>query len=126
VLDDVPFQLPVGMWFMHDGATPHFSRITLQYLNDHFPRKWIECNGPVAWPPRSPDLNPFEFYLWGQFKIAVHSTPVTKVDGLWERIVDTFDAVRNRSGQLERVRESVMRRLNGCVAANGERFERLM
>jgi hypothetical protein len=35
VLDYVPFQLPVGMWFMHDGAPPHFSRIVRQYLNDH-------------------------------------------------------------------------------------------
>jgi hypothetical protein len=35
-------------------------------------------------------------------------TPVTNVDELWERIVATFDAVRNRPGQLERVRESMM------------------
>jgi hypothetical protein len=56
VLDDVPLQLPEGMWFMHDGAPPHFSRIARQYLNDHFPGKWIGRNGPVAWPPRSPDL----------------------------------------------------------------------
>jgi len=27
VLDDVPLQLRVGIWFMHDGAPPHFSRI---------------------------------------------------------------------------------------------------
>jgi len=31
-----------------------------------------------------------------------------------------------RIGQLERVRESMMRRLNGCVAANGQNFEYLM
>jgi hypothetical protein len=29
VLDDVPLQLRVDMWFMHDGAPPHFSRIAL-------------------------------------------------------------------------------------------------
>jgi hypothetical protein len=28
--------------------------------------------------------------------------------------------------QLERVRESMMRRLNGCVAALGQHFEHLM
>jgi len=27
VLDDVPLQLRVGMWFKHDGVAPHFSRI---------------------------------------------------------------------------------------------------
>lgn len=50
VLDDVPLKLRVGMWFMHDGAPPHFSRIARQYLNDHFPGKWIGRNGPVECP----------------------------------------------------------------------------
>jgi hypothetical protein len=97
VLDDVPFTLRVGMWFMHDGVPPHFSRIARQYLDDHFPGKWIGSNGPVAWPPRSPDLG-------GHIKNEVYSTPVTNVDELWERIVAAFDAIRNRPGQLERVR----------------------
>jgi len=30
VLDEVSLQLRVGMWFMHDGAAPHFSRIVLK------------------------------------------------------------------------------------------------
>jgi len=80
---------------MHDGAPPHFSRIARQYLNDHFPGKWIGRNGPVAWPPRSPDLNPIDLYLWGHVKNKVYSTPVTNVNELWERIVATFDAIRN-------------------------------
>jgi len=86
VLDDVPLRLLVGMWFMHDGAPPHFSRIARQYLNDHFPGKWIGCNGPVALPPRSPDLNPIDFHIWGHVKDEVYSTPITNVDELWERI----------------------------------------
>jgi len=61
----------------------HFSLITRQYLNDHFPGKWIGRNGPVEWPPRSPDLNPIDFYLWGHVKSEVFSTPVTNVDELW-------------------------------------------
>jgi hypothetical protein len=50
VLNDVPLQLRVAIWFMHDGAPPHFSRIARHYLNDHFPGKWIGRNGPVVWP----------------------------------------------------------------------------
>ena len=104
----------------------HFRIIARQYLNDHFPGKWIGRNGSVEWPPRSPDLNPIDFYHWGHVKSEVYSTPVTNVDELWERIVATFGAIRNRPGQLERVRESMMRRLNVCVAANGQHFEQLM
>jgi len=126
VLDDVPLHLRVDMWFMHDGAAPHFSHIARQYLNDHFPGKWIGSNGPVGWPSRSPNLNPIDFYLWGHVKSEVCCTLVTNVDVLWERIVATFGAIRNRPGQLECVRESMMRRLNGCVAANGQHSEHLM
>ena len=107
---------------MRDGAPPHFSRIARQYLNDHFPGKWIGRNGPVEWPPRSLDLNTIDFYLWDHVKSEVYCTPITSVDELWERIVATFDAIRNRPGRLERVREFMMRRLNGCVAANGQHF----
>jgi len=107
---------------MHDGAPPHFSRIARHYLNDNFPGKWIGRTGP----PRSPDLNPIDFYFWAHVKSEVYSTPVTNIDELRERILATFGAIRNRPGQLERVRESMMRRLKGCVAANGQHFEHLM
>jgi hypothetical protein len=120
VLDDFPLQLTVGMWFIHDGT--HFSGIARQYLNDHLSGKWIGRNGPVAWPPRSPDLNPIDFYLWGHVKNYVRSTPVTNVDELWERILATFDTIRKRPSLLECVRESMTRRLNGCVAANDQHF----
>ena len=77
-------------------------------------------------PPHSLDLNAIDFHVWGHVKNEVYSTTVNNVDELWERIVATFDAIRNRPDQLERVRESMMRRLNGCVAANGQHFEHLM
>ena len=52
---------------MHDGAPPHFSQVVGQFLNQHFANKWIGREDPVAWPARSPDLNPFS--LVGTFKI---------------------------------------------------------
>ena len=55
-----------------------------------------------------------------------HATQEANVQELRERIVATFDAIRNQPGQLERIRESMMRHLNGCVAANGQHFEHLM
>jgi len=111
---------------MHDGAPPHSSCISHHYLKDHFPGKWIGRNGPVAWPPRSSNLSLIDFYLWGHVKNEVYSTPITNVDELWERIVVTFDTIRNRPGQLESVRESMMRHLNGCVETNGQHFEHLV
>jgi len=74
VLDDVPLQLPVGMWFMHDGAPPHFSRIARQCLNDHFPGKWIWRNVPVAWPlvPRISIISISTFGATLKMKFTAH------------------------------------------------------
>jgi len=111
---------------MHDGTLQNFGRIARQYLNEPIPEKWIGPNGPVAWPPRSPDLNPKDFYLSGHVKIEIYSTSVTIFDELSESIVAAFDIIRNQPVQLELVRESMMRRLNGYAAANGQHFEHLM
>ena len=31
------------------------------YLNECFPNRWLGRGGPVAWPPRSPDLTPLDY-----------------------------------------------------------------
>ena len=32
--------------------------------NHTMPCGWIRRAAPIAWPPRSPDLTPFDFFLW--------------------------------------------------------------
>ena len=75
LLQDVDLQTRIYLWFMHDGAPPHFNRIAHQYLNDHFPGRWVRRNGPVAWPAHSLDLNPIDFYLWGHVNLSLLHTP---------------------------------------------------
>ena len=66
------------------------------------------------------------YIFFFNFALPIHNTICPYYSELWERIVATFGAIRNRPGQLERVTEFMMRRLNGCVAANGQHFEHLM
>ena len=61
ISEQVPVDIRLCTRFMHDGA-PHFSRVARQFLNQHFANKWIGRGGPVAWPARSPDLNPLDFH----------------------------------------------------------------
>lgn len=51
LLEDVPYETRRTMWFMHDGAPPHFRIVVRSYLNAAYPNRWIGRNGPVAWPP---------------------------------------------------------------------------
>ena len=44
-------------------------------------------------PPRSPDLNPFHFYLWGHLKTPVYSSPIENEETIHQGIfvpVKTF------------------------------------
>ena len=56
--------------FQQDGAPPH-------YLGEvrGFPGRWIVRAAPIAWPPRSPDLTPMDFFLWGFVKDQVFVPP---------------------------------------------------
>ncbi|KAJ8948842.1 hypothetical protein NQ318_013494, partial [Aromia moschata] len=56
LLEDVQLTLRENMWFMQDGALPHFALPVHQYLHEHFPHRWIGRGNKFVWPPRSPDL----------------------------------------------------------------------
>ena len=51
--------------FQQDGAPPHWGLIVRDFLNETFPNRWIGRNCPTPWPPRSPDITPLDFFLWG-------------------------------------------------------------
>jgi len=37
---------------------------------------WIGQGRPMYWPPRSPDLTPKDFFLWGHIKALIYTSPV--------------------------------------------------
>ena len=56
--------------YQQDGAPSHFHRDVHEYLHAKIPRRWIgrvsKNDSPLLlWPPRSPDLTPCDFFLWG-------------------------------------------------------------
>ncbi|GFU62268.1 transposase [Trichonephila clavipes] len=53
------------LWFQQDGATCHTARATIDLLKDTFGGRLISRFGPVNWPPRSCDLTPLNYFLWG-------------------------------------------------------------
>ncbi len=46
-----------------------------RFLDSEFHYNWIGCGGSVAWPARSPDLNPLNYLFWGFAKDKVYTTP---------------------------------------------------
>ena len=58
--------------FMQDGAPPHICLCVKDVLKNHFSEeRIISRHFRNLWPPRSPDLNPCDFWLWGYLKQCV-------------------------------------------------------
>ena len=49
--------------FQIDGAHVHWGLNVRAFLNATFPERWIGRDGPTPWPPRSPDINPLDFFV---------------------------------------------------------------
>lgn len=67
-----------NVYFQQDGAPAHYAVLTRQYLDFVFPNRWIGRLGPMAWPPRSPDLTPLDFFYGGISRIKLFE-PLLKI-----------------------------------------------
>ena len=74
------------VWFQQDGATCHSANATMVLLNEKFPGRIISRNSEVNWSPRSCDLTPLDFFLWGYLKSNVYANKPTTVQQLKDEI----------------------------------------
>lgn len=126
LMDDVSYQQRLQMWFMHDGAPAHFHRNVREHLTLTFGDHWIGRGGPTPWPSRSPDFNPLDFWLWGHLKTIVYATPVNDVQTLQDRVFNACRNIQQQPGVFQRVRDSLRRRAEGCIAMDGRHIEHLL
>lgn len=122
-LDDLPLETLRNMWWQQDGCPAHWGRIVREHLDEQFPGRWIGRGGPVAWPPRSPDLTPPDFFLWGAMERLVYETPVPSEQDLVARVVMAAETIRQQEGVFARMRASWQVRIQRCIEANGQHFE---
>jgi Helix-turn-helix domain (DUF4817) len=123
LLDDLPLNIRRRLWLQHDGAPAHTTREVIALLNRGYPNKWIGRGGPVAWPARSPDLTPLDFFFWGQMKTYVYETPVNTELELVARIVAAAEDIKDKHATLASVSSSIKTRCRARVAENGGHFE---
>jgi hypothetical protein len=85
------------------GAPPHFSRYTsiMEILTGTFPGRWIGKGESGLWPPRSPDLTPLDFSVWGCVKNYFY------VHKIWD--------LNNLNAGIREAAEQVARDMLQCV-----------
>jgi hypothetical protein len=111
-------------WIQLDGASVHAAYNVRAWLDTRFPGRWIGRGGPVQWPPRSPDLNPLDFYLWGYLKHVVYANRPENLNSLKNAIAATCAAIPHEV--LHKVCSCWVNRLHLCVAERGQHFEHLL
>ncbi|GFX78011.1 aquaporin-10 [Trichonephila clavipes] len=105
------------LWFQQDGATCHTARATIDLLKDTFGDRLISRFGPVNWPPRSCDLTPLDYFLWGYVKSLVYADKPQTLDHLEDNIRRVIADIRPQ--MLEKVIENWTSRLDYIRANRG-------
>ena len=73
---------------MQDEATAHTTRCLRNVIQANFSdERVITRTFPIAWPGRSPDFNPCDFWPWGYLKDCVYQGHVTNLADLKSSIV---------------------------------------
>ncbi|GFU15376.1 uncharacterized protein TNCV_1045791 [Trichonephila clavipes] len=79
-------------------------------LKDTFGDRLISRFGPVNWPPRSCDLTPLDYFLWGYVKSMVYADKPQTLDHLEDNIRLVIADIRPQ--MLEKVIENWTSRLD--------------
>lgn len=124
LLEDIPLQVRADIIFQQDGAPAHFSRRAREFLNAHYPDRWIGRGGPINWPARSPDLNVLDYFLWGHLKDLVeHRRDGTEAE-MREAIFAAFNTIVPE--MVYRATRDIVRRAELCIQERGRHFEQFL
>ncbi|GFW74681.1 uncharacterized protein TNCV_962561 [Trichonephila clavipes] len=112
------------LWFQQDGATCHTARATIDLLKDTFGDRLISRFGPVNWPPRSCDLTPLDYFLWGYVKSLVYADKPQTLDHLEDNIRRVIADIRPQ--MLEKVIENWTSRLDYIRASRSSHMPEII
>lgn len=108
-------------YFQQDGATAHTARDTMLFLQEFFDDRLI--SRPL-WPPRSPDLSPPDFFLWGCLKDKVFATAPRTLNELRTQITNQINSITQVT--LQKVFRNMIVRARACLGADGGHFQHLL
>lgn len=103
--------------FTQDGAAPHTSNLTQQ---------WLQTNGVPfldkhGWPPRSPDCNPLDFTVWNWLETKACATPAPSVAALKFRLKKAWREMPQ--DVLLNACRAMPKRVKAMLAKKGDHFE---
>lgn len=126
LLDEVPLAQLNHIYFQQDGAPAHNSHQVKEFLENNFPGRWIGTNGPVRWPPRSPDLSILDFFLWGYLQNIIYKNRNQTREDLSEAIIQAFRHLQARPVGIVNALRRISKMCRYCVRENGGHFQQYL
>ena len=108
-------------WYQQDGATAHCTKHALKLLSNKFGDRIFSGRTDRIWPPRSLDLNPCDYYLWGRVKEMLYSTTLTNLEELRAKILEMLRGLSH--DELAAAINELPSRLQLLRTARGKHFE---
>ena len=109
-----------NIWFQQDGDTCHTAEATLDVLCPVFEDRIISRRADVVKPPRSQDVTPLDYYLWGAVKDKCYARhkPET-IDALNDNICEAIGGIQLHT--IDNVLKNWTDRVSYCMASRGSR-----
>jgi hypothetical protein len=108
-------------YFQHDNASAHTAYATRQYIEEFYADQVI---GYGKWPPRSPDLTPLDYFLFGYLKNTIYQNRLHTIEELKQAIRVAINNII--VDQLANVFNNMKRRIDACLASGGLHFEHML
>ena len=83
-----------SIWFQQDGATCHMAEATLDVLRPVFEDRIISRRADDVWPPRSCDLTPLDYYLFGAVKDKCYGDKPETIDALKDNVREAIGEIQ--------------------------------
>ncbi|EFN65938.1 hypothetical protein EAG_08130, partial [Camponotus floridanus] len=97
-------------------APCHTANVTIDLLRTVFENR-ISRNADVNWPPRSCDLTPLDYFLWGTVKDKCYANQPETIQELKHEIKIAIDEIRAHT--VENVLKNWVDRIGYCAASRG-------
>ncbi len=110
-----------GYWdfyFQQDGAPAYTAKTVQNWLKSKFGQRFVTKE---MWPPRSPDLNPCDFYLWGYLRSKIDSPKPQNIDDLKVNIEREIRSIKPEV--LISTFQNLEKRLKKVIDVNGGHIE---
>jgi hypothetical protein len=89
LLENLPLQTQLQMYYQHNEAPLHLRRNIMWYLKEQFPGGWICSGSMLNRPLYAPTLSPSDYHVWDNMKKEAYECKVNIRDELLQQISDS-------------------------------------